>query len=49
MSLSSLHVRGLSRLQREARKFYIVAWGLEVTLSHDEPLEERVSNWGRPT
>ncbi len=33
--------------QREARKFFIVAWGLEITLSYDETLEDQVSNWGQ--
>lgn len=33
-------------LQREPRKFFIVSWGLEITLSYDEVLENSVSNWG---
>ena len=35
-------------LEREARKFFIVAWGVEITLRYDEVLEDRVSNWGQP-
>lgn len=35
-------------LQREARKFFIVAWGLEITLLYSEALEDMVSNWGQP-
>lgn len=35
-------------LEREARKFFIVAWDVEVTLKYDEVLEDRVANWGQP-
>ncbi|MGH2496413.1 MAG: hypothetical protein ACRDIV_17075 [Ktedonobacteraceae bacterium] len=35
-------------LEREVRKFFIVAWGIEVTLEYDEVLEDRVTNWGKP-
>lgn len=35
-------------LERKARKFFIVAWGLEITLKYDEGLEDKVANWGQP-
>ncbi len=35
-------------LEREGRKFFIVAWGLEITLKYDERFEDSVSNWGQP-
>ncbi len=35
-------------LQREARQFFIVAWGLEITVEYDERFEFIVSNWGQP-
>lgn len=35
-------------LEREARKFFIVAWGVEVMLKYDEALEDKVANWGQP-
>jgi hypothetical protein len=37
-----------SPLQREVRKFFIVAWGLEITLKYDERFEDTVSGWGWP-
>ncbi|MGH2496412.1 MAG: hypothetical protein ACRDIV_17070 [Ktedonobacteraceae bacterium] len=35
-------------LQRDARKFFIVARGLEITLKYDESFEDTVAGWGQP-
>lgn len=35
-------------IERAARKFFIVAWGVEITLKYDERFEDSVANWGQP-
>lgn len=35
-------------LQRESRKFFIVAWGVEATLEYTEVYEDGVVAWGQP-